>query len=69
MKRHHGTNNKIFLLERWHYITKCWFANGFGHLGIQYWFNIPHWQTIAFTVLCFSQMGHVMAIVLDENLF
>jgi hypothetical protein len=23
--------------------------------------NIPHWQTIAFTVL-FSQMGHVMAI-------
>jgi Ca2+-transporting ATPase len=34
-------------------------------LGIQYWAihaNIPHWQTIAFTVLCFSQMGHVMAI-------
>jgi Ca2+-transporting ATPase len=31
--------------------------------------NIPHWQTIAFTVLCFSQMGHVMAIRSDENLF
>ena len=34
-------------------------------LGVQYWAihaNIPHWQTIAFTVLCFSQMGHVMAI-------
>jgi Ca2+-transporting ATPase len=41
-------------------------------LGIQYWAihaNIPHWQTIAFTVLCFSQMGHVMAIRSDENLF
>lgn len=22
----------------------------------------PHWQTMAFTVLCFSQLGHVMAI-------
>jgi Ca2+-transporting ATPase len=34
-------------------------------LGIQYWAiqaNIQHWQTIAFTVLCFSQMGHIMAI-------
>jgi Ca2+-transporting ATPase len=34
-------------------------------LSIQYWAiqaNIQHWQTIAFTVLCFSQMGHVMAI-------
>ena len=34
-------------------------------LGVQYWAihaNIPHWQTIAFTVLFFSQMGHVMAI-------
>jgi Ca2+-transporting ATPase len=33
-------------------------------LGIQYWAihaNIPHWQTIAFTVLCFS-LANVMAI-------
>jgi magnesium-transporting ATPase (P-type) len=28
--------------------------------------NIQHWQTIAFTVLCFSQMGHVMAIRSEE---
>jgi Ca2+-transporting ATPase len=42
-------------------------------LGIQYWAihaNIPHWQTLAFTVLCFSQMGHVMAIRSErESLF
>ena len=25
----------------------------------------PHWQTIAFTVLCFSQLGHVLAIRSD----
>jgi magnesium-transporting ATPase (P-type) len=25
-----------------------------------------HWQTIVFTVLCFSQMGHVMAIPNDS---
>ncbi|TDE01424.1 cation-translocating P-type ATPase [Flavobacterium hiemivividum] len=34
-------------------------------LGIQAWAihsEIVHWQTMAFTVLCFSQMGHVMAI-------
>jgi Ca2+-transporting ATPase len=34
-------------------------------LGMQAWAiqsNIAHWQTMAFTVLCFSQMGHVMAI-------
>lgn len=29
-----------------------------------------HWQTMAFTVLCFSQMGHVMAIRSDrESIF
>jgi Ca2+-transporting ATPase len=29
-----------------------------------------HWQTMAFTVLCFSQMGHVMAIRSErESLF
>jgi Ca2+-transporting ATPase len=42
-------------------------------LGVQYWAiqaGIPHWQTIAFTVLCFSQMGHVMAIrSRQESLF
>jgi Ca2+-transporting ATPase len=41
------------------------FLMGMVTLGIQAWAireHIPHWQTIAFTVLCFSQMGHVMAI-------
>jgi P-type Ca2+ transporter type 2C len=34
-------------------------------IGIQAWSinnKLMHWQTMAFTVLCFSQMGHVMAI-------
>lgn len=41
------------------------FLMGVVTLGIQAW-AIHHentnWQTMAFTVLCFSQMGHVMAI-------
>lgn len=34
-------------------------------LGMQYWainHSGSHWQTMAFSVLCFSQLGHVMAI-------
>jgi Ca2+-transporting ATPase len=34
--------------------NKCWVANGFGHSGhsvLAIHANIPHWQTIAFTVL------------------
>jgi Ca2+-transporting ATPase len=34
-------------------------------LGMQAWtihYNNNHWQTMVFTVLCLSQMGHVMAI-------
>lgn len=41
------------------------FLMGMVTLGIQAWAierGISHWQTMAFTVLCFSQMGHVMAI-------
>jgi Ca2+-transporting ATPase len=49
------------------------FLMGITTLGIQYWAinsKITHWQTMAFTVLCFSQMGHVMAIRSDrESLF
>lgn len=49
------------------------FLMGIVTLGIQYWSinseNL-HWQTMAFTVLCFSQMGHVMAIRSErESLF
>ena len=38
-------------------------------LGIQAWSiqqNDPKWQTYVFTVLCFSQMGHAMAIRSDQ---
>lgn len=49
------------------------FLMGITTLGIQFWAinsGNSHWQTIAFTVLCFSQMGHVMAIRSDrESLF
>ncbi|OOG78470.1 cation-translocating P-type ATPase [Flavobacterium sp. A45] len=41
------------------------FLMGAVTLGMQAWsihYNNSHWQTMAFTVLCFSQMGHVMAI-------
>jgi len=49
------------------------FLMGITTLGVQYWAinseNL-HWQTMAFTVLCFSQMGHVMAIRSErESLF
>jgi Ca2+-transporting ATPase len=49
------------------------FLMGITTLGIQYWAmnsGDTHWQTMAFTVLCFSQMGHVMAIRSErESLF
>ena len=41
------------------------FLMGTVTLGMQAWsihYNNSHWQTMAFTVLCLSQMGHVMAI-------
>jgi Ca2+-transporting ATPase len=49
------------------------FLMGMVTLGMQAWTienGISHWQTMAFTVLCFSQMGHVIAIRSDrESLF
>jgi len=49
------------------------FLMGIVTLGIQFWAinsENSHWQTMAFTVLCFSQMGHVMAIRSErESLF
>lgn len=41
------------------------FLMGVVTLGMQAWAihdGNSHWQTMAFTVLCFSQMGHVMAV-------
>jgi P-type Ca2+ transporter type 2C len=49
------------------------FLMGITTLGMQYWAMTnknAHWQTMAFTVLCFSQMGHVLAIRSEkESLF
>ena len=44
------------------------FLMGVVTLGMQAWAihnQETHWQTMAFTVLCFSQLGHVMAIRSD----
>lgn len=46
------------------------FLMGVITIGMQAWAihqNNPHWQTMVFTVLCFSQMGHVMAIRSNEQ--
>lgn len=61
------------------------FANGLGYhvmwvgllmggvtIGTQAWaihVEDPHWQTMAFNVLCLSQMGHVLAIRSDTQSF
>ncbi|MBK8846117.1 MAG: HAD-IC family P-type ATPase [Bacteroidetes bacterium] len=48
----------------WH-ILWVGFLMGVVTIGMQAWAihsENSHWQTMAFTVLCFSQMGHVMAI-------
>jgi Ca2+-transporting ATPase len=49
------------------------FLMGAVTLGMEAWsihYNNTHWQTMAFTVLCLSQMGHVMAIRSErESLF
>lgn len=45
---------------------------GAGTIGIQAWAidnNLPHWQTMTFTVLCFSQLGNVIAIRSRESIF
>ena len=48
------------------------FLMGVVTLGIQAWAihnQGTHWQTMAFTVLCFSQLGHVLAIRSDWKSF
>jgi Ca2+-transporting ATPase len=48
------------------------FLMGVVTLGIQAWAihnQGAHWQTMAFTVLCFSQLGHVLAIRSDWKSF
>jgi Ca2+-transporting ATPase len=46
------------------------FLMGAATIGMQAWsihHQNSHWQTMAFTTLCFSQMGHVMAIRSDKE--
>src|SRR5690606_32230636 len=48
----------------WH-ILWVGFLMGVVTLGMQWWsihHSNSHWQTMTFTVLCFSQLGHVLAI-------
>lgn len=50
-----------------------WIVNGGAvTLGTQAWSTHEgnsHWQTIVFNVLCFSQMGHVLAIRSESQSF
>jgi Ca2+-transporting ATPase len=67
------SKESIFSNRMGRHIIWVGFLIGITTLGIQFWAiksENSHWQTMAFTVLCFSQMGHVMAIRSDrESLF
>ncbi len=59
----------IFSGRMAYHIIWVGFLMGMVTLGIQAWSiwdGLKDWQTMAFTVLCFSQMGHVLAIRSDE---
>jgi Ca2+-transporting ATPase len=61
-------NENIFAGGMAIHILWVGFLMGIVTLGIQAWAihsQNGHWQTMAFTVLCFSQLGHVMAIRSD----
>jgi len=68
-----NSKENIFSNGMGRHILWVGFLMGITTLGIQYWAinsENSHWQTMAFTVLCFSQMGHVMAIRSErESLF
>ncbi len=55
----------------WH-ILWVGFLMGIVTLGVQagaIHLDISHWQTMTFTVLCFSQLGHVLAIRSEQSIF
>jgi Ca2+-transporting ATPase len=55
----------------WH-ILWVGFLMGVVTLGMQAWAiheSDSHWQTMTFSVLCFSQLGHVLAIRSDRSFF
>jgi Ca2+-transporting ATPase len=61
-------NENIFARGMAVHILWVGFLMGIITLGMQAWAihsQNGHWQTMAFTVLCFSQLGHVMAIRSD----
>jgi Ca2+-transporting ATPase len=68
-----NSRENIFSNQMAIHILWVGFLMGITTLGIQFWAmnsGDAHWQTMAFTVLCFSQMGHVMAIRSErESLF
>ena len=68
-----NSKENIFSNGMGRHILWVGFSIGITTLGIQYWAinnQNPHWQTITFTALCFSQMGHIMAIRSErESLF
>ena len=72
-RRPRNLKENIFSNGMGRHILWVGFLMGITTLGIQYWSinsENTHWQTMAFTVLCFSQMGHVMAIRSErESLF
>ena len=67
------TNESIFAQGIGIHILWVGLLIGVVCLGTQFWASQQHndkWQTMVFTVLCLSQMGHVMAIRSDlKSLF
>ncbi|MGD9828476.1 MAG: cation-translocating P-type ATPase [Hyphomicrobiaceae bacterium] len=58
-------DESIFAHGMWQHIVWCGLAMGLVCLAIQSWAitnGHPNWQTMVFTVLTLSQMGHVLAI-------
>lgn len=72
-RRPRNPRQNIFSTSMTYHILWIGLLMGFVTIGIQGWAihnQISHWQTMAFSVLCLSQMGHVMAIRSErESLF
>jgi Ca2+-transporting ATPase len=72
MSRPPKTDENIFAGKMALHILSVGLLMGVVTLSIQYWAiqaNIQHWQTIAFTVLCFQPDGMLWQFVLEENPF
>lgn len=63
-------NESIFAHGMWQHIIWCGLAMGLICIGTQAWAwstGNDNWQTMVFTVLTLSQMGHVLAIRSDDS--